>query len=144
MKHFWWGKYPGFIVTIWLVTLTFAILAVFSGLGGKPLFERLITPQPASPSSASAIGKDLYERAHGDTYPVTAVVEVADIEKNADQIAKILRPLHADLLKVKQIKGIADPFIAFDPQLPAGKRRKKKSIRRYRRLWNRVEPKQSG
>ena len=126
MKHFWWGKYPGFIVTIWLVTLTFAILAVFSGLGGKPLFERLITPQPASPSSPSAIGKDLYERAHGDTYPVTAVVEVADIENNADQIAKILRPLHADLLKVKQIKGIADPFIAFDPQLPAGKKAQEK------------------
>ncbi|WP_288815638.1 MMPL family transporter [uncultured Varibaculum sp.] len=122
MKRFWWGKHPGFTVTIWLVAVCISMVAVFSGFGGKPLFERLITPQPASPSSFSAIGKDLYERAHGDTYPVTAVVEVNNLEKNAEQIAKMLRPLHTDLLKVKKVKGIADPFIAFDSQLPAGKK----------------------
>ncbi|WP_160115346.1 MMPL family transporter [Varibaculum vaginae] len=122
MKHFWWGKHPGFTVSIWLLTVTISIMAVFSGFGGKPLFERLITPQPASPASPSAMGKDIYERAHGDTYPVTAVVKVKDLEQNANQIAKMLIPLHADLLKVKKVKGIADPFIAFDPQLPAGKK----------------------
>ncbi|MDU6680843.1 MAG: MMPL family transporter [Varibaculum cambriense] len=122
MKHFWWGKHPGFIVTIWLLTVTLAIVAVFSGLGGKPLFERLITPQPASPASESTMGKKLYEQAHGDTYPVTAVVEIPDLEKHADQIAKMLRPVHADLLQVSKVKQIADPFIAFDPQLPAGKK----------------------
>ncbi len=126
MKHFWWGKHPGFTVTIWLLTLTLSVVAVFSGLGGKPLFERLITPQPASPSSESAVGKDLYEQAHANTYPVTAVVEISGLEKNADQIAKMLHPLHRDLLKVKAVKGIADPFSAFDPQLPAGKKAQEK------------------
>ena len=93
MKRFWWGKHPGFIVTIWLVTVTLAVVSVFSGFGGKPLFERLITPQPSSPSSESAVGKQLYEQAHGDTYPVTAVVEIPDLEKHADQIAKMLLSL---------------------------------------------------
>ena len=88
MKRFWWGKHPGFTVTIWLVAVCISMVAVFSGFGGKPLFERLITPQPASPSSPSAIGKDLYERAHGDTYPVTAVVEVNNLEKMPSKLLK--------------------------------------------------------
>lgn len=122
IKQFWWGKHPGFVVTIWLLSVVISLLAVFSGLGDQPLFERLVTPQPSNPSSPSAIGKKLYEQAHADTYPLTAVVKVKDLQKNAEQVAKTLRPIHSDLIKVKKVKGILDPFIAFDPQLPAGKK----------------------
>lgn len=102
------------IIVAWVLIIAACIAASATGLGGKPLWDRLNSDIPMAQGSESERGQQILDKARQRAYPITAVVSGVSVEDNAPALSRSVASLAAKIRSLRGVTSVSSPFLPLD------------------------------